>query len=37
MIKIFEDFKFYKTGDNISYSAVVLDEKSKHKLLSTLI
>lgn len=35
MITLFE--KFYKKGLNITYSAVILDEKSQNLLLSTLI
>ena len=37
MIKLFEFFKFYKKGLNITYSAVVLDKESSDLLLSTLI
>jgi hypothetical protein len=34
---LFEQFKFYKNGQNITYSGVILDEKSREKLLSTFI
>lgn len=37
MIKHFEKFKFYKKGLSITYSAVILDEKSRNLLLSTFI
>jgi len=37
MITLFEYFKSYKKGLNITYSGVVLDDDSRNKLLSTLI
>lgn len=37
MLTQFEHFKSYKKGLPITYSAVVLDQESKNKLLSTLI
>jgi len=37
MLKTFETFKFYKKGLNITYSAVVLDDKSRNLLLSTFV
>lgn len=37
MLLKFENFKFYKKGLPITYSAVVLDDESRNKLLSTLI
>ena len=37
MITLFDNFKFYKKGLNITYSAVVLDKESKDLLLSTFI
>ena len=37
MITLFDNFKFYKNGLNITYSAVVLDQNSKNLLLSTFI
>lgn len=37
MIITFENFKFYKTGTNVKYSAIVLDQKSRYILLSRFI
>ena len=37
MITLFENFKFYKTGQPIAYSAIVLDKKSRELLLSKYI
>lgn len=37
MIKLFEYFKSYKKGLNITYSAIILDSKSSNLLLSTFI
>lgn len=33
MITLFEKFKFYKKGLDVAYSAVVLDDESKRKML----
>jgi hypothetical protein len=37
MITLFEKFRFYKKGLHITYSAIMLDNKSKELLLSTFI
>ena len=37
MIKLFENFKFYKKGMNITYSAVILNQESVNLLLNTFI
>jgi hypothetical protein len=37
MIITFEKFKFYKTGKNVMYSAIVLDEKSRQELLQRFV
>jgi hypothetical protein len=37
MITLFENFKFYKKGLNITYSGVILDVKSKNRLLTNFI
>lgn len=37
MITLFEKFKFYKKGLNITYSAVILDQESVNLLLNTFV
>ena len=37
LITLFEKFKFYKKGLNITYSGVILDESSRNLLLSNFI